>query len=661
MRTLVFASAVAVGLIAPLGASAGTNTLQDLAKAAVALPEITIYPAKEVVTLDPAKPTAQAVAVVGDRILATGSLEELKAAAGNQPYRLNSTFEKLVIVPGFIAQHDHPLLAALTMTTEIIAIEDWVLPEGTSKAAKSRDEYLNRLAEANAKIKNPNEVLVTWGYHHYFHGQLKKADLDAISATRPIIVWHRSAHEFYLNTAAEKKYGVTKVWFDEQSDSVKKQSDFENGHYWEQAAFAVMPLIASAIATPERLRAGLEFVKSYYHAAGVTLGSEPGGLASKKLQDAQNAVLSDSSSPFRFYFIVDGKSVTGVFPDDRVIEESEKFLTWGQGMTAYLPRQVKLFADGAIFSQLMQMRDGYSDGHHGEWMMDKAFFARTMRIYWDAGYQLHIHVNGDAGLDMVLDQLELNMRRNPRHDHRTVIIHFAVSTPEQVARIKKLGAIVSGNPYYPVALADNYRTNGLDPARADSMVRMGDVEKSGISYSFHSDMPMAPGQPLLLMWAGVNRITNDGNVRAPEQAVSRLGALKAVTLDAAYSLQLEKDVGSIVPGKLANFTVLAENPVTSDPKKIKDIVVWGTVQEGRVLPVEKVAPQSMRKADAADVDPTAGTMTAENSHRHLSGFASKEMQLRAARLANDLGLCSGDHNRIVRTLFQSIDRPSTSN
>jgi hypothetical protein len=100
---------------------------------------------------------------------------------------------------------------------------------------------------------------------------------------------------------------------------------------------------------------------------------------------------------------------------------------------------------------------------------------------------------------------------------------------------------------------------------------------------------MAPGQPLFLMWAGVNRITNNGNVRGPEQRVSRLGALKAVTLDAAYSLQLEKEVGSIVPGKLANFTILADNPVTCDPVKIKDITVWGTVDEGRLLPVTRAA------------------------------------------------------------------------
>ena len=583
MRWFASAALLATGV-----AVAQEASLQDIARAAEAGGErspLVIYPAREIVTLDPAKPTARAVSVLGGRIVATGSLEELKAAAGRQPYRVDESFADQVIVPGFIAQHDHPLLAALTMTSEIISIEDWVLPQGTSRAAKNRAEYLERVAQASAGMRDPGETLVTWGYHQYFHGELRKADLDKISLTRPIIVWHRSAHEFYLNSAAEKKFGVTQPWFDQQSESVKKQSDFANAHYWEQGAFGVMPLIASAIATPQRLKAGLEFVQRYYHANGVTLGCEPGGIASKKLQDAQNAVLSGPDSPFRFYFIVDAKSITGAFPDDQVIEESEKLLTWGQGMTAYLPRETKLFADGAIFSQAMQVNGGYTDGHKGEWMMDPDFFARTFRIYWDAGYQLHIHVNGDAGLDMVLDQLEANLKRHPRTDHRTVIIHFAVSTPEQVARIKRLGAIVSGNPYYPVALADNYRRNGLDPARADSMVRMGDVEKAGISYSFHSDMPMAPGQPLFLMWSGVNRVTNDGNLRGPEQRVSRLGALKAVTLDAAYSLRLEKDVGSIVPGKLANFTILADNPVTIDPMKIKDIPVRGTVVEGRVLPV----------------------------------------------------------------------------
>ena len=558
------------------------ESLQDLSRVSQPLPCATIYPAKEVLTLDPAKPKAEAVAVVGDRILAVGTLEELKAAAGDQPYKVDDRFARQVIVPGFIAQHDHPFLAALTMESEIISIEDWVLPSGTVKAAKDHDEYHARLIAAEKALPDPAEPLLTWGFHHYFHGKLTRTDLDRISVARPIIVWHRSAHEFIVNTKALERFGVTRDFVAGLPPSAREQSNYDEGHFWEQGLFGVIGKFAPAVAPPERIRAGLEFLVSYLQANGVTLGCEPGGILSKPLQEAENAVLSNRSNPFRFYFIADGKSLVAAHPDT-ALAETEKLLAWGEGHTAFLPKQVKLFADGAIYSQAMQLRAPYTDGHKGEWMMDLEFFQRSFRIYWEAGYQIHVHVNGDAGLDMVLDTLEENMRRRPRNDHRTVIVHFAVAAKDQVDRIKRLGAIVSGNSYYTTALADNYSQVGLGPERASQMVRLGDVERAGISYSLHSDMPMAPAQPLFLMHCAVNRLTQSGRVAGGDQRISREGALKAVTMDAAYSLQREKEVGSLIPGKLANFTVLGENPVTCDAARIKDIPVIGTVHEGRVF------------------------------------------------------------------------------
>ena len=96
---------------------------------------------------------------------------------------------------------------------------------------------------------------------------------------------------------------------------------------------------------------------------------------------------------------------------------------------------------------------------------------------------------------------------------------------------------------------------------------------------------MAPADPLYLMWCGVNRITTSGRLAGANQKVNRENALKAVTINAAYSLKMEDKIGSITPGKLANLTILEENPITCDPKKIKDIQVWGTVVEGRKHPV----------------------------------------------------------------------------
>lgn len=623
MKTKLSSLAIlGASLIATHGEQA--KSLQDLAAGTASLPSATIYTAKEIITLDPSKPKAEAVAVVGSRVLGVGSLDELKKAAGDQPYVVDSRFADKVIVPGFIAQHDHPFLAALAMTSEIIAIEDWVLPSGTVPAAKDHDDYIKRLTGANAKLEDPEALLLTWGFHQYFHGKLNRAELDKISATRPILVWHRSCHEFYLNSASMKKFGVTREWYDKLKGSAKEQSNFEEGHFWEQGMFAMLPLIAPAVFTPQRLDEGLHFVKEYLHANGITVGCEPGGLLSKPLQDAQNAVFSDPSTPFRYYYIADGKSITAAHPDEQVIPETEKLLTWGQGNTAYVAKQVKLFADGAIYSQAMQVREPYTDGHKGEWMMDLDFFERSFRVYWDAGYQIHIHVNGDAGLDMVLNTLEKNMRRHPRHDHRTVIVHFAVSQKDQVERIQRLGAIVSANAYYPTALADNYSKAGLGPERADQMVRMGDVERAGISYSYHSDMPMAPAQPLFLMHCGVNRFTQSGRVAAPEQCVSREGALKAVTLDAAYSLQLEKEMGSIVPGKLANFTILADNPVTCEAAKIKDIAVVGTIHEGRVFPVKPVETRTAGISLPENYKPVAASLhVREIEHAHVAHLSNE--------------------------------------
>lgn len=606
--------------------SVQSQTLQDMGGLMQGDNQITIYTAKEIITMDPAKPKADAVAVVNGKIIAVGTREEVGKIVGNQKTRLDKTFNDKVIVPGFIAQHDHPVLAALTMASEVLSIEDWQLPDGTATAVKDKNDFMTRLAAAEKKMEDPDEALVTWGYHPSFYGPLTKTDLDKISKTRPIIAWLRSCHEVVMNTIALEKYGVTADFIKTWGQTPQKQSVLAEGRFWEQGMFAVAPKIATVLATPEKLEKGLFITRDYMHSKGITYGNEPGGILVKPLQDGVNSVMSSEEMPFRWSFMADGKTLCDKYKDDKqVIEEAGKLDSWYHGKTSLARNQVKLFSDGAIYSQLMQVREPYLDKHHGEWMTDLDVFERAFRVFWDAGYQIHIHVNGDAGLDRVLNTLEKNLKRYPRKDHRTVIVHFAVSAKDQVDKLAKLGCVVSGNPYYPVALADNYSKNGLGPKRADSMVRMGDVERAGVSYSFHSDMPMAPADPLYLMWCGVNRLTTGGRVAAPEQKVSREGALKAVTIDAAYSLKVEDKMGSIAKGKLANFTILYDNPVNCDPMKIKDIKVWGTVLEGKKQPVGlKNTKSSLGMNAPNESDELAGAalghvvkiLSAHSDHKH---------------------------------------------
>jgi len=187
-------------------------------------------------------------------------------------------------------------------------------------------------------------------------------------------------------------------------------------------------------------------------------------------------------------------------------------------------------------------------------------------------------------LKLLLDVLEENIERNPREDHRTTIVHFGYSNFDQVQRIKDLGAIVSANPYYVTTLSDLYSRVGVGAKRSQEMVRLGDVDRADIPIGLHSDMPMAPASPLLLMHSAVNRINYANEVAGPNQRISPESALRAVTIDAAYILGLENEVGSIVKGKLANLTILSENPMKVDPKLIKDIEVIGTISEGKYFP-----------------------------------------------------------------------------
>jgi len=548
---------------------------------------VVIYTAKEIVTMDSERPVAEAVAIEDDRIIAVGSVVQITETLADTSYRIDERFNNQVLIPGLINQHDHPWLAALTMSTQIVAIEDWDIGGKHFARAANQSQYREKLKALLAQHTNKNELFSSWGYHQLWHGELNRAILDEMSPDVPVLIWQRSAHEIIFNTKALAHFNIDEQWVSQLPAAAQAQSSFERGHFWEQGAMHTVPAVFAELAQPQRYLASLKMVRDYWHSAGSTLVVEPGGLVNKGLMTMQNQVFSGADNPFHMDYIVDGKTMAYEHLDGDIIAETEKLLDWGEGMSRFIPKQIKLFADGAIFSQLMKMKDGYLDGHHGEWIMDPDKLAVAFAKYWDAGYQIHMHQNGDEGLEVVLDIIEANMKRNPRDDHRTVIVHFGFSTKEQVQRIAELGVIVSANPYYAVALADTYSKVGVGPERAQEMVRLADVVDANVSLSLHADMPMAPGKPLFLVWSAVNRISLEGNLVGPAQRLTAQQALKAVTLDAAYSMQMEHEIGSIEVGKIANITVLAENPLTVDPMTIKDIDVWGTLHEGRVLPVQQ--------------------------------------------------------------------------
>ncbi|BCN26524.1 amidohydrolase [Vibrio alfacsensis] len=548
----------------------------------------TIYLANTIITMDENQPRVEAVVADDDGTIVFVGKE-------NQALKQFPSAEKVdlqdkVIMPGFIEQHLHPILGALTLSMPVIAPEEWQLPGRTWPAVNGHEAYIQALTAIEKEMQDPNEVLWTWGYNNFFHGELTRADLDKISKTRPIGVWHRSAHEFFVNSAFIDKFGLNQSDIDKLGKDVAAQSDLENGHFWEGGAIIYLsPRIYSDLVSEQRLRFGLEQMVEMLHEKGVTAYNEPGAFVPETMVGLYQEILGSDETPMYSFFTPESKTPYFAKGKEGVVQAVEDITKTfpDEGKLRFFKKQVKLLFDGAIISQLMMMKDGYLDGHHGEWIQTPQEVEEITKLFWERDYQILVHVNGDEGVEQLIEILTRRQAEYPREDHRFTIVHFANSTDKQVKQLKELGAIISVNPYYVTGFGERFGEVGLGEERAHAMVRLATIEKENIPVSLHSDMPMAPADPLFLAWSAATRQTNSGKVLREDLALSREAALKGITIEAAYSWGMEDTLGSIEVGKIANFTVLEQDPYQVDINKLKDIPIYATVFESKLFPIDQ--------------------------------------------------------------------------
>jgi predicted amidohydrolase YtcJ len=537
-----------------------------------------VFVARKILTMEAGQPEATQVAVRDGKILAVGGAAEM---AGWPDAVQVDTFRDKVLMPGLVEGHCH-LMEGAMWDAVYVGYFDRRDPDGKLwRGLRTLEQVIDRLAGAASQMHDPDTPLLAWGFDPIYFGasRLSVRELDRVSATRPIVVMHASVHLMNVNSAMLARAGIDE---DTDIDGVHKDArGLPTGELQEFAAmFPVQRVLGSglSLAAAENADAVRRFGR-VAQLAGVTTATDLVNDLSPKGLETLQAVTADPGFPLR---------IVPAFSPQRNAQGGparvQAAAAAGTDKLRFGP--VKFIVDGSIQGFTARLRaPGYAGGQaNGLWLIPPEQLLDAFTPFHLAGLPLHIHTNGDEATQVVLDVLEAMLSRHPRADHRHTLQHCQLADEAQLARAARLGLCInffSNHLYY---WGDAHAGQTVGPARAARMNPAGTARKLAIPFAIHSDAPITPLNPLFTAWCAVQRQTASGSVLGEAERLTVADALYAITMGAAYTLKLDHRIGSIAPGKLADFAVLEDDPTTVAPACLKDVRVWGTVLGGRVFP-----------------------------------------------------------------------------
>lgn len=558
---------------------------------AAAEPADAIYGGGTILTMAGPEPAqVECLAVKDGRIVFVGPAAEAAALAGPNTRRIDLAGKTLL--PGFIDTHGHFVYFGKNLV------------DANLFGAANVAEVLERMRR-QAERTPADGWIVGFGYQARQLAEGRPptaAELDRVSADRPVLIVDSSGHLGSANAAAFRAAGISAATPDPTGGKFTRGDDGKSlaGPMEETALNAVRakrPPFSGALA--DRVITGAAEVWASH---GQTTAMEAGlGLGNDDVAVVLNAI-DKRLLPIDLYVAAKDSAMDETLApaygvasayDPQAAGTLAKLRAARPDLDSRYVNRVRLggikfWLDGSLdtawFTEPYTVNPpGKTGAFAGYRQIPDAVLDAAFDRFWATGLQIHMHMNGDAAADQALAAIAKAVQKHGMHDHRPVFVHASWVRPDQVEKIKACGAIPSFLPSGIVPGGDAV-VRLWGPVRSAGAMAARSFLRAGLPFTFSHDAPVSPVPSILaLVDAGVNRMSGSGQVIGPDERITPYQALRAVTATAAYQLKEEKTKGTLEVGKLADLVILAQNPLTVEPTTIKDIAVIETIKEGKTV------------------------------------------------------------------------------
>jgi predicted amidohydrolase YtcJ len=536
-------------------------------------PADTIYTGGDIITIVPGQPMAEALAVKDGLIAAVGSRADVEAAFKGTKTRTIDLGGK-TLLPGFIDAHSHYFNALMVANQAQV----YAPPSGTGRDVDSIIAAISAFAQSRNIPKG--EMIMAYGYDDSVMpgGRLlNRDDLDAAFPDNPVRVDHVSMHGAVMNSLALAKYGYSAQTVTPPGGViVRKEGTNEPYGLIMESAF-LQAHEQSEPMTPEQEIAFSKAGQMLYAQAGMTTAHEGatniGPLQTmKRVADAGANIIDVIAYPF----ITELDKILAEFPVSQ----------WGSYQNRLKLGGVKITIDGSPQGRTAFFTKPYLRGGPGgeaNWVGELTFPQNMVngmvKKVYDMGVPLNLHANGDAAIDTFIAAHELAAADDLTRDRRVTMIHSQFTRKDQIPKYLKYKIRPSYYTLHTYYFAETHIAN-RGPEQAAYLSPMRGSIDAGLRPTNHTDFVVAPLDQMFMLWSAVNRISRAGAEIGPDQRITPLEGLMAMTIWAAEQYGEQDKKGSLEAGKLADLVILDGNPLTVEPTKIKDIKVVETIKEG---------------------------------------------------------------------------------